>query len=70
MPGCWRKRKCGVNGSPDVGAAGVAVAAVDCGGWVPALLGGHPVGLGEHVGQVEQVVALLPGPKDAKETGS
>jgi hypothetical protein len=35
-----------VNGSPDVGTAGVAVAAVDRGGRVPALLGGQAFGFG------------------------
>ena len=41
ITGCWRKRKCGVNGSPDVAAAGVAVAVVDRGGRVSALFGGE-----------------------------
>ena len=39
-------------GSPNVVAAGVAGAAVDCGGGVPALLGGEEFGLGECTGQV------------------
>jgi hypothetical protein len=55
----WRKRKRGVNGSPDVAAAGPAVAAVDRGGGVLALAGGQAFGFGQCVGQLAADVVEL-----------
>jgi hypothetical protein len=48
-----------VNGSPDVGIAGVAVAGVDRGGGVSASLGGELFGLGERAGELAADVGEL-----------